>query len=194
MKKSLPLYIIFFLACFSIQALAYTEFYEYSKKVSGRPINCALCHTHGDGPDGFEHGQISALNKEEMEKLSRARSAFEPGQKIKSPILNDFGNQIIYLIGKKKFVSLISHPQDLPKELGFESDIDNDGIPDGQEYLDGTLATNPEDGHPVRLFVSNFKKHTTPIILAILSVGLMFWGFVEMLRGIQKETLSKEKK
>ncbi len=190
MKKSQFIYIFLLLLVYSFElnAYAYPEFYEYSRKVSGRNTNCALCHTHGDGPEGFEEGQIKSLNKAEMERLMRARSAFQPGIKVKSPILNAFGNHIIYKIGKKKFLELKSHPENLPKELGFKSDLDRDGIPDAQEYLDGTLAISKEDGDPKKLFIANIRINIKHIILAILSVSLMFFGFVALLKGIHLKT------
>ena len=193
MKKSqlVCISLLLFFILFELKAYAYPEFYEYSRKVSGRKINCALCHSHGDGPEGFEEGQIKSLNKEEMEKLMRARSAFQPGVRVKSPILNAFGNHIIYKIGKKKFLGLKSHPEDLSKELGFKSDLDKDGVPDAQEYLDGTLAISKEDGDPRKLFIANLKKNIKHIVLAILSVSLMFFGFVELLKGIHLKTKFK---
>lgn len=193
MKKSQFIYILLLLIfiLFELKVYAYPEFYEYSRKVSGRNTNCALCHTHGDGPEGFEEGQIKSLNKEEMEKLMRARSAFQPGVRVKSPILNAFGNHIIYKIGKKRFLELKSRPEDLPKELGFKSDLDKDGIPDAQEYLDGTLAISQEDGDPRKLFVANLKKNIKHIVLAILCVSLLFFGFVELLKGIHLKTKLK---
>ncbi len=193
MKKSQFIYILLLLIfiLFELKVYAYPEFYEYSRKVSGRNINCALCHAHGDGPEGFEEGQIKSLNKEEMEKLMRARSAFQPGVKVKSPILNAFGNYIIYKVGKKTFLELKSHPEDLPKELGFKSDLDKDGISDTQEYVDGTLAISKEDGDPKKLFIANLKKNIKHIVLAILSVSLMFFGFVALLKGIHLKTKIK---
>lgn len=193
-KKFLfPCFLASLLPCFIfLQAIAYSEFYEYSKKISGRNTNCALCHTHGDGPEGFEEGQIKSLNKEEMEKLMRARSAFQPGIKVKSPILNAFGNYIIYKVGKKKFLELKSHPEDLPKELGFKLDLDRDGIPDAQEYLDGTLAISKEDGDPKKLFIANLKKNIKHIVLAFLCVGLLFYGFVQWLMKIHVDAVLKE--
>lgn len=194
MKKSQFIYILLLLIfiLFELKVYAYSEFYEYSRKVSGRNTNCALCHAHGDGPEGFEEGQIKSLNKEEMEKLMRARSAFQPGVKVRSPILNTFGNRIIYKIGKKKFLELKSHPGDLPKELGFKSDLDKDGIPDAQEYLDGTLAISKEDGDPKKLFIANLKKNIKHIVLAFLCVGLLFYGFVQWLMKIHVDAVLKE--
>lgn len=175
-------------------AYSYPEFYEYSKKVSGRTINCALCHTHSDGPEGTEKGQIGSLSKEEMEKLMRARAAFAPGQAVENPILNEFGNELVKQLGKKKILELRSRPQDLPKEIGQNLDIDKDGIPDAQEYLDGTLPINKEDGHPAKLFIANLKKNVLHIILALFAVGFLFFGFVQWLMGIHGEAVLEELK
>lgn len=190
MKNILFAFILVFV--FQQGVNAYPEFYEYSRKVSGRATNCALCHAHGDGPEGHEPGQISSLNKEDMEKLMRARAAFAPGQKVENPILNDFGNKLVEHIGKKNILELRYRPQDLSKEIGQKMDIDKDGIPDAQEYLDGTLAISKEDGHPAKLFLANLKKYIIHIILAFFAVGFLFYGFVQWLMGIHGEALLDE--
>ena len=33
-------------------ASAYPEFQKFTQQNSGRTTNCAMCHTHPDGPDG----------------------------------------------------------------------------------------------------------------------------------------------
>lgn len=175
-----------------LQACAYPEFYEYSRKVSGRAINCALCHSHSDGPEGNGAGQIGSLNKEEMERLMKARAAFEPNQKVDSPILNEFGDEIIHTLGKKKFLELKTHPQDFAKELGNAIDVDKDGIKDAEEFLDGTLPTNGENGHPLKLFFANLKKNIFHVIFAFLCVGLLFYGFAQWLMKIHIDAVLKE--
>lgn len=187
------IFFAFLLFCFFVSsALAYPEFYEYSRKVSGRAVNCALCHTHGDGPEGNERGQINSLSKEEMEKLMRARAAFAPGQKVESPILNEFGNELVKHLGKKKILELRTKPQELPKEIGQKLDLDKDGISDAKEYLDGTLAISKEDGHPAKLFLANLKKNILHIVLAFFAVGFLFYGFVQWLMGIHGEAILDE--
>ena len=183
---------LFLLVLFPLVAYSYPEFYEYSRKVSGRATNCALCHTHGDGPEGNEPGQISSLSKEEMRNLMRARAAFAPGQMVDNPILNKFGNELLRYLGKKKILELRNKPQDLPKELGQELDIDKDGIPDAQEYLNGTLAISKEDGHPAKLFIANLKKNATHILLAFFAVAFLFFGFVQWLMGIHGENVLRD--
>ena len=81
-------------------------------------------------------------------------------------------------------MELKTHPQDLARELGLKSDLDSDGIPDSVEYLDGTLAISPEDGHPWKLFVSNLQKYFKHILLAIVSVSLLLYGFINFLKGL----------
>lgn len=176
----------------NIICYAYPEFYEYSRKVSGRAVNCALCHSHGDGPEGNDAGQIGSLNKEEMERLMRARAAFEPSQMVNSPILNEFGNEIVHALGKKKFLDLKTHPQDFAKELGSKIDIDDDGINDAEEFLDGTSPTSKDNGHPLKLFLANFRKNILHIVLAFLCVGLLFYGFVQWLMKIHLDSVLKE--
>ena len=194
MKKQI-FFATLFLCFFALSlppVFAYPEFYEYSRKVSGRSINCALCHANGNGPEGNEPGQIGSLDKSELERLMRARAAFQPQQKINSPILNEFGNKIIYIIGKKRFLELTTHPEDLAKEIGNKLDIDKDGIPDSEEDLDGTLAISKEDGHPLKLFIANIRKNLHHIILAFLSISLLFYGFVQWLRGAHGQAVLHE--
>lgn len=173
-------------------AFAYSEFYEYIRKTSGREINCAICHIHGEGPDGSEIGQTGFLKKDELEKLSVARAALEPGQIVNNPTLNEFGNELIHILGKRKLTDLVAHPEDLPKEIGYELDIDKDGIPDATEYLDGTLPTSKESGDPWKLFLVNIKKNAKQLLIGLLCVCFFLYGFIQLLRGIYNESIIEE--
>lgn len=182
---------ILLLACAFLQtAHAYPEFQRFAQDHSGRPINCAMCHANSDGPEGAGRGQIGSLTPAELNKLNAARGAFAPGVPVQSPILNEFGNAIITQIGKTKFLELRAHPDQLADVYGFASDLDGDGIPDAQEYLDGTHPLNKVHGSPWKLFVHNlgaYKLHVTMLILATVA-GL--WGLSHLLYGLASGTQS----
>lgn len=164
-------------------AVAYPEFQTYAEKNSGRTVNCAMCHTHGNGPTGTDSGQIGALTSEQMQKLQQARKAMEPGQEVDSPILNHFGNKIMKVIGRRQLLEMRSDPAKLTAALGT-SDLDEDGIPDGKEFAQGTDALNPQHGDPWELFLQNLQKHAPHIGLALLAILLLDYGFVHLLRGM----------
>ncbi len=165
-------------------ALAYPEFQRFSQENSGRPINCAMCHTNGDGPEGASRGQIGSLTPDELNRLNAARGAFAPGIAVESPILNRFGNEIITKMGKTKFLELRAHPELLAEVYGFQSDLDNDGIPDAQEYLEGTHPLNKVHGNPLRLFLHNLKAYRLHVILTVLATIAGFYGFSHLLHGL----------
>ena len=98
----------------SAPAWAYPEFEAWVEKSSGRYVDCAMCHSHPDGPEGVKPGQIRSLGPEELDRLNDARSAFEPGMGVDSPILNPFGDEIINRLGKTKFLEIrTSSPEQL---------------------------------------------------------------------------------
>ncbi len=162
---------------------AYPSFQEYSEKHSGRTVSCAMCHTNDSGPQGEGPGQISSLTEEQLKRLQSARSALEPGQKVESPILNKFGNQIIEALGKKKVVELQKNPEQLAAQLGNKSDLDDDGIPDSQEYLDGTDPTNRFHGHGWKLFLVNLDRYKFDVIMAAVAIFALDFGIAQVLKG-----------
>jgi len=164
-------------------SFAYPEFQRFSQNNSGRPINCAMCHANGDGPEGASRGQIGSLTPDELNKLNAARSAFAPGVPIQSPILNAFGNNIITVIGKTKFLELRAHPEQLADVYGYQSDLDSDGIADAQEFLDGTHPLNNVHGNPMKLFLHNLKTFRLHVILIVLATIAGFYGFSHLLNG-----------
>jgi hypothetical protein len=171
-----------------VAARAYPEFQAFVVKHSGRPINCALCHTHKDGPEGTAPGQIGQLSPAELERLGRARAAFEPGTRVDSPILNPFGNHIIQQVGKKRFLEFRVAPEQLAAALASDSDLDHDGIPDAREYLDGTHPLNKSDGHPWLLFQTNVQRNMLPLLLALAATALGLYGLTHLLRGFDAAT------
>ena len=186
MLASLPLFMS------ASPASAYPEYQQFVEKHSGKSVNCALCHTNSNGPTGKEEGQVGALNEKDMQALNSARAAVDPGMlKEDSPILNRFGNSIIRTLGKRKFVQLRTEPEKLAEALDKKSDLDEDGIPDAQEFLDGTDPTNKYHGDPLKLFMINIDRNKTHLALAALAVFLLDWGFAHLIRGFYRKLKSK---
>lgn len=171
---------------------AHPEFQRYSRENSGRPINCAMCHVHSDGPEGLKPGQIGSLNQDELNLLGLARQAFKPGSGATSPILNEFGNAMLNDLGKEKIIALKQNPERLAAALSKTSDLDNDGISDTEEFLDGTNPLNSMDGHPWKLFVNNLRKNKFHILMIILATGLGMYGLQNMLLWLSLKTRRKE--
>ena len=169
-------------------AHAYPEFQQNIVKTTGRAVNCALCHTHADGPEGAAPGQIGHLTLAEQAELGRARAAFEPNAKPANPILNAFGNHIINSIGKKKFLELKLVPAQLAGALPKDSDLDGDGIPDATELAMGTHPLLKSDGDPWLLFQANFRSNLTEIILAFAASVIGLWGISHLLHGFAAAT------
>lgn len=168
----------------NMDCFAYPQFQVFSEKHSGQPANCAMCHSNGNGPTGTGPGQIDGLNKEELKRLEEARKAFKPGSTVDSPILNEFGNKIVEKLGRKEVISLIQKPETLAEKLGEEMDTDKDGIPDSEEYMDGTDPTNKFHGHPWKLFKVNFDRNKQHIALALVSIIFLNFGLGHLIKGI----------
>ena len=168
---------------------AWPEFEAFVETRSTRTIDCALCHTHPDGPEGVRPGQIRSLTQEELEQLNRARAAFEPGSDIDSPILNDFGDLILQRVGKRRFLEIrTSDPGALAEELGFEHDLDGDGISDAREYLEGTHPLDPHHGDPWRLFLHNLGTYVFHLVLILLATLLGLYGLNHLLAWFEHAT------
>ncbi len=164
---------------------AYPEFQTYIEAASGRNVNCAMCHAHPDGPEGLKPGQIGSLTPKEMEALGTARAAFEPGQKVESPVLNEFGNHIIEVLGKQQFLQIRQEPAKLAEALGTENDLDGDGLSDAQEYQEGTLPTDPNHGDPWALLAINAKRRWFHIVMVGLATVAGLWGLKNLLLGFE---------
>jgi hypothetical protein len=165
------------------RARAHNEFQQFVRKNSGRAVDCALCHIHSNGPEGTGAGQVGSLSAEELSRLGRARGAFEPGANVDSPILNDFGDFIL---------ELRSAPGQLTAELGFESDLDSDGIPDAREYLEGTHPLLASDGDPWSLFVHNLGRHAFQLTMITVATLITLFGLVNLLHGFAARFRTKE--
>lgn len=165
-------------------ALAYPEYQSFVEKHSHKSVDCAMCHLNSNGPIGKEPGQIGSLSPKQFEALNAARVAIDPEMlKADSPILNRFGNSIIKTIGKKKFVQFRNDPEKLAEALGKKSDLDEDGIPDSVEYLDGTDPLNKFHGEPWKLFCVNLDRYKYHLALAALAVFFLDWGFAHLIKG-----------
>jgi len=191
MRRAILLFITITMAS---ECLAYPEFQRFSQVNSGRPINCAMCHANGDGPEGASRGQIGSLTPDELNRLNAARGAFAPGIAVQSPILNAFGNKIISTIGKTRFLELRAHPEQLAEVYGFQSDLDSDGIADAQEYLEGTHPLNNVHGNPLSLFLHNLKVYRLHVILTVLATIAGFYGFSHLLHGLAASASPKAPK
>lgn len=162
---------------------AYPEFQAFAEKNSGRTADCSMCHVNGNGPVGQGTGQTGGLTTSEIQRLNDARAALEPGIDVDSPILNHFGNLIVKTLGRKKVIELRQDPGQLATALGGKSDLDEDGISDSQEFLDATDPLNSSHGDPGKLLLINFDRYKVQILLAVISILLLNFGFIELLLG-----------
>lgn len=166
-----------------LHAYAFPEFQAYARKHSGRPVDCGMCHVNPDGPIGSAPGQIGNLNEDDMALLNQARAAMTPGQDVDNPILNRFGNKIVVTIGMTKCLEFQKNPAALAPALDQRSDLDDDGIPDVQEYLAGTDPLDNMSGNPGTLFLTNIARAKSAIITSIIAVFLALYGLRCLLIG-----------
>ncbi len=192
MKRSAIATVLVLSAALPARAAAHGEYQAFVRKNSGRPVDCALCHVHSNGPEGTAAGQIGALSAEELGRLGRARAAFEPGANVDSPILNDFGDLILQRIGKKRVLELRSAPAKLAEELGVASDLDDDGLPDSREYLEGTHPLSASDGAPWSLFVHNLRRNWFRVAMITAATVITLYGLSNLLHGFAVRVRAKE--
>lgn len=166
-------------------ALAYPEFQTHFQKKSGRAVDCVLCHTHPNGPEGAATGQIGALTPADLEKLARAHSAFEAGNKAENPILNDFGNSLLQVLGRKNILEARFKPEILVELYDPEKDLDGDGIADAQELMNGTHPLNDRHGNPWLLFKANFKRQKFHVVMIFLATIITLYGIAQVARGLE---------
>lgn len=183
MIKSVALVATVFVMAGAARVQAYPEFQQHIVKTTARPVNCALCHSHADGPEGAAPGQIGRLTQQQQTELGRARAAFEPGAKPANPLLNVFGNHLINSIGKRRFLEVRMAPAQLPALLPKDSDLDGDGVTDATELAMGTHPLLKSDGDPSLLFKANFRANLTEILLALGATVIGLWGLRHLLHG-----------
>ncbi len=156
---------------------AHPEFEAWIEQRSGAWVDCAMCHTHPEGPEGVKPGQIRSLGPDELDALNRARSAFEPGAGVDSPILNDFGDRMLDELGKTEILRLRHEdPGQVAEALGAEGDLDGDGIADAREYLDGTHPLDAHSGEPLALARQRLRDRTFDLLMIVLATLAGVWG------------------
>lgn len=170
----------------AVRCEAYPEFHKVIVESSGRPVNCALCHAHPDGPQGTDVGQLGRLTPLELDRLAQARAALEPGRRVDNPILNAFGNRMVESLGKNRLAELRAAPSHLASQLPKEGDLDMDGILDRQEVLDGTHPLQSNDGHPWLLFKHNLAKEWQEIAMTVIATLTGLYGLFHLLHGVSK--------
>lgn len=146
---------------------------------------------HPDGPEGLKPGQIGSLTQPELDQLGRARAAFTPGQNLDSPVLNEFGDSIINKLGKTAFLQIRLHPEELPKAIGSDSDLDHDGISDSAEFLAGTDPLDEGSGPPARLFLNNLRRYAFNLGMLAAATALGIYGLNALLHGFDQVMRSR---
>lgn len=160
-------------------AFAFNEFQTFIEQKSKKQLNCAYCHRHTNGPEGNEDGQLGSLN-EEQRKLTAYNQFLQSNKEfIDSPILNEFGNYLVKRLGYETVVHAQNEPEILIDKLKT-SDLDEDGISDAEELLNGTLPTDPLDGSPYKLFVSNVRKIWIELCFEIAAVFLIIIALLKL--------------
>lgn len=186
MKRAAPLLLLLLVA--AQPASGYPEFEVWIEKNSGKFVDCAMCHSHAEGPEGVKAGQIRGLSAEELERLNEARSAFEPGVLIDNPVLNPFGDRIVEKLGKKKFLEIrTTGPEELVELYGMDSELDGDGLPDMREYMEGTSPVDSRSGNPASLFAVNLQRHWFDILMTILATLAGLYGLNQILRWFEHQ-------
>jgi hypothetical protein len=173
-------------------AFSMPPYQEYSEQHSGRTTNCAMCHVSDMGPTGEGPGQMGSMSPEELAQVRKAEAAMQPGSDIQNPLLNKFGNHIVHKIGMLKFLQLTTDPGKLPEAIGFDSDLDGDGIPDAQEFLDGTNPLDKYHGDPQKLFFINLNRCKFDIVIAAIAVFLLEFGLRNLIRSATIASTAQE--
>jgi hypothetical protein len=175
------------LAAWTGGAAAYPEFQRAVVEASRRPVDCALCHTHPDGPEGTAPGQIGRLSPAELDELGRARAAFDPGNDATSPVLNAFGVHLLNALGRRRLMELRLVPGQLADAVPAGVDLDADGIENRIELAEGTHPLNDADGRPDRLFRHNLVRQRVPLLLTLAATILGLYGLRHLLAGFAIE-------
>ena len=170
LRMTLLVIFLFFLNVTS--AFAFNEFQTFIEQKSKKQLNCAYCHSHVNGPNGNEAGQLGSLSEDEKQLTAYNQFVKSNKELVDSPILNEFGNYLVKKLGYEKITNAQNDPSLLVNELN-DLDLDHDGISDAQELLDGTLPNDPLDGSPVKLLINNLKKKWVEIIFQITMVLLL---------------------
>lgn len=177
-NKNIYLIIVCFLLSIN-NVFAFNEFQTFIEQKSKKQLNCAYCHSHPNGPEGNEEGQLGVLN-EDKKKLTAYNQFLQSNKDFTdSPILNEFGNYLVKQLGYETIVNAQNEPDILTNKLQ-NSDLDMDGISDSQELLDGTLPNDSLDGDPFKLFISNLKKKWTGITFQVITIFLLILSLFKL--------------
>jgi hypothetical protein len=147
---------LFSIACPSAQA--FPAYAEWISKKSGTQVDCAYCHKSIFGPTGNGPGQTGSLSAAESKLLHTANS----------PILNDFGKQIMAKYGYDKVLSEMSTPEKLAQEM-TRYDLDGDGVNDGAEMEYGTLADDSLSAPPSLIWWINLQRHA--LFVSVIAIS-----------------------
>lgn len=169
-------------------AFAYPEFETAVKMSSGRNVNCALCHRNGEGPEGNNRGQMGRLLPSELDALSVARGAMNPGTAVESPILNAFGNHLVSNIGRTKITEARLRGQANPLD-GLSNlsanlsgiDFDGDGASDREELFAGTHPAMAHHGPLLTTISHRLKEHFWRIAFTAFGCLLCLWGLGQLI-------------
>ena len=151
---------------------AFNEFQSFIELKSKKQLNCAYCHSHVNGPEGNELGQLGSLSEEQKQLTAYNQFLSANKELVDSPILNEFGNYLVEKLGYETIVKAQDDPDKIVQGLK-DSDLDHDGISDSEELLNGTLPNDPLDGNPFKLFVSNIKKKWIEICFQAVMITLL---------------------
>jgi hypothetical protein len=177
--------LILALAFLPASLLAYPEFQQHILTNSGVKVDCALCHANSDGAEGVKEGQLASLKGEDLERLAHARRAIAPGQRVASPILNAFGNELVFRLGRSALAEGRKDPAAMIASLPDDLDVDRDGIADKTELREGTLPTDEESGTFWRLFPHRFMKNLFHIGMGVLATLFLLFGLENLLKSFK---------
>ena len=164
--------ILVFLCMNMSNAFAFNEFQSFIEQKSKKQLNCAYCHLHTNGPEGNGAGQLGSLSEEEKQLTAYNQFLKANKELVNSPILNEFGNYLVKQLGYETIVEAEVDPNIIVEKLK-DFDLDKDGIGDSEEFLDGTLPSDPLDGNPFKLFINNTKKKCFEICFQIIVIVLL---------------------
>ena len=67
LENKLVILVLYCLLISCSNALAFNEFQSFIELKSGKQLNCAYCHSHTNGPNGNEIGQLGSLSEGEKQ-------------------------------------------------------------------------------------------------------------------------------
>lgn len=177
--SSLSILLICCIIFINPSAIAFNDFQVYIEQKSKKQLNCAYCHKNPSGPEGNEPGQRDSLSEEQKQLTAYNQFLNTNKESVNSPILNKFGNYLVKNLGYESIVSAQNDPNTIVEKLK-NSDLDQDGIKDSQELLDGTLPGDPLDGNPFKLFTSNLKRHSIEICFQAITILLLMFSLFKL--------------